>query len=64
MNVIQRIVLFCFVFCLFSASRKASCQTEVSGSVGDPFKLDNFSLVYGNANFNIHDFLTVDKYKV
>ncbi len=61
MKFIFNFFVLCFLFC---ANIKASSQDTDLDSIPNPFKLDNFALVYGNAKFDIHDFETFDKYKI
>ncbi len=54
-----------FVLCfLFFVNLKAYSQDTRLDSIYNPFKLNNFTLVYGNANFNIRDFEIFNKYKI
>ncbi|MEH0155189.1 hypothetical protein V6R21_13670 [Limibacter armeniacum] len=40
------------------------CQLYSQDIGENPFRLKNFDLVYGNSNYNIHDFALSDPYKV
>ena len=43
---------------------KANSQHTALDTIQNPFQLENFTLIYGNANFDIHDFVIFNHYKV
>lgn len=54
----------CLVFVLIFVWQKASSQIIEMNSTDDPFKLDGFTLIYGNVSYNIYDFDFIKEYKV
>ncbi|MDY0144231.1 MAG: hypothetical protein RBR97_20300 [Bacteroidales bacterium] len=56
-----RYIVFCLVLVV---NQKATCQNNDFTSKSNFFKLKNFTLVYGNANFDIHDFFIHNNQKV
>ncbi len=60
MKLLFKYTVFC---CLLFVHQKINSQVSID-SVSNPFELEKFTLVYGNANFDIYDFAIVNKYKV